>query len=140
MDYSATISKILGEHTQEQGAVADRVLSYVAENPGWKDQEVIIYKSKVLNALDRALVQAFGHDLAFYSVKDRHRELTEVRYLCFLLLREESACSLNEIGKVFGKNHTTVLYGVQAARDLTATYTGFARDYERLKELFKEQL
>ena len=42
------ISKILGEHTEEQGEVANRVLSFVAENPNWKTQEGLADRKSVV--------------------------------------------------------------------------------------------
>ena len=130
------ITKILGEHTEEQGKVANRVLSFVSENPDWKTQGGLLYKSKVLNALNEAIQCIYGHDLAFFATDCRMRWMVEVRYAIFLLLREEAKMSLTQIGDVLGKNHSTVLYGLKTAKDLLDTYRPFREDYNTLKNYY----
>lgn len=130
------ITKILGEHTEEQGKVANRVLSFVAENPDWKTQGGLLYKSKVLNALNEALTCIYGHDISFFATTCRMRWMVDVRYAIFLLLREEAKMSLTQIGDVLGKNHSTVLYGLKTAKDLLDTYRPFREDYNTLKNYY----
>ena len=120
------ISKILGEHTEEQGEVANRVLSFVAENPNWKTQEGMLYKSKVLNALNEALVCIYNHDIKFFATDCRMRWMVEVRYAIFRLLRDEARMS----------NHSTVLYGLKTAKDLIDTCRPFREDYNTLKNYY----
>ena len=130
------ISKILGEHTEEQGEVANRVLSFVAENPNWKTQEGMLYKSKVLNALNEALVCIYNHDIKFFATDCRMRWMVEVRYAIFRLLRDEARMSLTQIGDVLGKNHSTVLYGLKTAKDLIDSCRSFREDYNTLKNYY----
>ena len=130
------ITKILGEHTQEEGKVASRVLSYVAENPDWQMKEALLYKDKILLAISNALCKTFGHEIGYYVGRKRNRELVEVRYMVFLLLREETDYSYNEIGKIFGKNHSTVMFGEQTAKNLIETYRPFREDYQTFKNAY----
>jgi len=136
MEYGETITKILGDYTEEQGRVASLVLSYVAENPDWRVKEQILYKDKVLRAVDTALQQTFGNPLEHYLVTCRKRELVEVRYMVFLLFREETSASYSEIGKIFKMNHSTVVFGVKTAKDLIQTLRPFREDYQTFKNCY----
>lgn len=136
MPQEELITKILGEHTQEEGKVASRVLSYVTENPDWQMKEALLYKDKIILAISTALCKTFGHDITYYVGRDRRRELVEVRYMVFLLLREETDYSYNDIGKIFKKNHSTVMFGEQTAKDLIQTYRPFREDYQTFKNAY----
>ena len=140
MEYEEIISKILGEHTEEQGDVARRVLSFVSENPDWRVKGEKLYKDKVLQAVDSSLYETFGHNLKHYLGTGRKREIVEVRYMVFLLLREETDCSYNEIGGLFGKSHCTVMYGEKIASDLVHTSRHFREDYRTFKNFYKSLL
>ena len=136
MDYEETITKILGDHTEEQGRVASLVLSYVTENPDWRVKEHILYKDKVLRAMDIAVTRTFGNPLEHYLCRCRKRELVEVRYMVFLLFREETEASFTEIGNIFKMNHSTVVFGVKTAKDLIKLCRPFREDYQTLKNCY----
>lgn len=136
MAYEETITKILGEHTDREGEVANLVLSYVAENPDWGIKEERLYRSKVLRAVDTALLTTFKNPLSHYLGRSRKREVVEVRFMVFLLLRQETTYSFNQIGRVFGKNHSTVIFGVKTAQDLIDTSREFREDYNTFKNCY----
>ena len=64
----------------------------------------------------------------FLEQKNRRlRNLVENRAIVFKMLRKFTGLSLHEIGKMFEKNHATVLHGVKLCDNLTQT-DGFFRD------------
>jgi len=46
----------------------------------------------------------------------RHRNWVRARQLCWLVIYDHGWLSLPSIGKQFGRDHTTVLYGIREAR------------------------
>lgn len=57
--------------------------------------------------------------LPLVEVLGRRRKLPLVyaRQECYLRVRERSGCSYPVIGRYFGRDHTTILYGCEAAKE-----------------------
>jgi len=69
-----------------------------------------------------ATAEAFGLDPSDLLGKDRSKSVKEGRQAAYLVARRCTRLSYPELGRAFGKNHTTVLAGVrsmgaQCARD-----------------------
>ena len=50
--------------------------------------------------------------------KNRKREIVYARQLCMFFIKEKTSMYLTGIGKLFGKDHTTVIHAVQTIKDL----------------------
>jgi len=77
-----------------------------------------------------------------YSEEDivgarRWADLVWPRHVAMSLARDEGAL-LREIGEVFKRNHQTVINGCRNVRNLCETEPRLAREYERLKERFRQ--
>lgn len=142
MEREDIVKTILGERYEEGREVADIVLDYVEKNPGWRAGGTPrkLYKDSVLNALDRAICECYGHDLEYYSSRSRKREFVDVRQMAMYLYHEETGYSLNEVGEIFGKHHSTVIFAYNSVKDLIRFDRGYKKDFETLKETFKKYL
>ena len=136
MAHEELILKILGEHTERDAEVASAVLSYVSENPDWLVREKGDPRERAVVAVDTALVEVFGHPLSYYLGKERVRGKVEVRQMAFLILREQAHLTFYEIGKVFGKHHSTIVFGVENAKALSQSYAPFRDAYEKFKNSY----
>ena len=66
--------------------------------------------------------------------KCRSREIVDVRYVLMYLIRKYTLLSLSQIGASFGRDHSTVVYGIQTATTLIDSRFGS----DRFKRLFKD--
>jgi len=65
---------------------------------------------------------------------NRHREICEARHYIFHFARQYTGLSLMFIGKKFGKDHATVVYGDRLINDLNVmpVYRGIYNELNRL--------
>jgi hypothetical protein len=59
---------------------------------------------------------AFGQPVARVRSEKRDAEIVAVRWACWLVLNDRLECSPSEIAREFGKDHSSVLYGLRKAR------------------------
>ena len=138
MDYEKTITKILGEHTEREGEVASLVLSYVDENPDWAmENENSLFEDRVMRAIDLALCQLYHKPLDYYLEKSRQAERVEIRQMVCLYLRENTNYSYPKIGRLVNRDHATVIFSVNTAKDRIAYERSFRENYETLKNNIK---
>ena len=121
MSYEKQITKILGEHSAHDGEVANRVLSYVAKNPRWENEEKQ-YKSQTMQAIDDALVEIYHTPLSAYLERSRKAEIVMVRAFLCKFLREETKLSLMQIGRLLKIHHATVIYNNRKMEEEQVSY------------------
>ncbi len=139
MSYEKQITKILGEHSAHDGEVANRVLSYVAENPRWENEERE-YKSQTMQAIDDALVETYNTPLSAYLERSRKAEIVMVRAFLCKFLREETSLSLMQIGRLLKLHHATVIYNNRKMEEEMKIYPATEREYQTLKNCILSKL
>lgn len=72
-----------------------------------------------------------GHEFKI-KVQFKKNARDKIQPLAILLLYEYNKMSLPRIGKLLGRNHTSILYTVRLARHLLVTDAGFAVHYKRI--------
>lgn len=140
MEREDIIKVILGERCEEGREIANIVLDYVEKHPDWRRTKKKVYKNSVLDALDKAVVEVFGHPLEYYDTKCRKRECVEVRQMAMHLYHEATGFSLHEVGEIFHKHHSTVIFAYNQVENLLSYDRAFSKDYELLEETFKKYL
>lgn len=142
MEKEDIIKIILGERYEEGREIANIVLDYMEQHPDFRIEGAKrkLYKNSVLNALNQAIIECYGHDLDYYSSKSRKREFVDVRQMAMYLYHEETGFSLHEVGEIFNKHHSTVIFAYNNVRNLMKIDRGYARDFDTLKESFKKYL
>ncbi len=68
----------------------------------------------------------------------RAKEITNARRFAMYLTKELTDKSLNEIGKIFDKNHTTVMYSVDKIKDSLATDKNLQKTLKELKKFISD--
>lgn len=139
MSYEKQITKILGEHSAHDGEVANRVLSYVAENPRWENEEKE-YKSQTMQAIDDALVEIYNTPLSAYLERNRKAEIVMVRAFLCKFLREETKLSLLQIGRLLKIHHATVIYNNRKMEEEMKIYPATEKEYQTLKNCILSKL
>lgn len=71
------------------------------------------------------------------SVLNKRREASLVlcRFISYKLLRRHTRMSLNEIGEFFGRDHTSVMYGLSSLQNWIDTEDGTRNDFEQIEKL-----
>lgn len=80
------------------------------------------------NEVLRCVAQSYLLSIADLLSKNRHRHIAEARIVAYWLLRTRTELSFPEIGRVLGKDHTSVMSGVRKCverRALEAKFAGF---------------
>ena len=139
MSYEKQITKILGEHSAHDGEVANRVLSYVAKNPRWENEEKQ-YKSQTMQAIDDALVEIYNTPLSAYLERSRKAEIVMVRAFLCKFLREETKLSLIQIGRLLKLHHATVIYNNRKMEEEMKIYPATEKEYQTLKNCILSKL
>lgn len=139
MSYEKQITKILGEHSAHDGEVANRVLSYVAKNPRWENEDKQ-YKSQTMQAIDDALVEIYQTPLSAYLERSRKAEIVMVRAFLCKFLREETKLSLIQIGRLLKLHHATVIYNNRKLEEEMKIYPATEKEYQTLKNCILSKL
>ena len=139
MSYEKQITKILGEHSAHDGEVANRVLSYVAENPDWEN-EGRQYKSQTMQAIGAATLELYNTPLSSYLKRSRKAEIVMVRAFLCKFLREETSLSLMQIGSLLKLHHATVIYNNRKVEEEMKIYPATEREYTTLKNCILSKL
>lgn len=82
----------------------------------WSAHEVIARVAAIFNLKSDALISY-----------DRTARTSHIRQLAYYVIRTRLRHSLPEIGRVFGRDHTTILHGVQKIERLLATSPAVVR-------------
>ena len=98
------------------------------------------YKTAVLDALDKAMQEVFGNNLEYFFARSRKREICDVRTIALKIFRDETAYSYQAIGRIFGKNHATIIHNIRVASNYIATDKKFSHDYKLLQKTFQKFL
>jgi chromosomal replication initiator protein len=71
---------------------------------------------------------AFGINETEIYARTRKPKIVEARFVCIYLIRKNIRYSLNDIGEIFGLDHSTVLYAIRKAE----IYQEVDEDFKRL--------
>lgn len=102
---------------------------------------VNIKKAKYVNEIS-ALFQAI-HDCTGYTEltmisRASSTNIREVRYMAFKILHETCGLSLGKTGKIFGKDHSSVHWGINRINDLMDTYSETMEIFNSIHKTFKQ--
>jgi chromosomal replication initiator protein len=79
---------------------------------------------------------------AFYGMsnedirgKCRKQELVKARWIAMYFIRQQTDFTLNTIGDMFGRDHTTVIHALQTINDIMALHyeTDFKEDFIKIQ-------
>lgn len=129
---------VLGDRYEEGKEIGETILDYLAKNPHWEEDD--LGKDQALQAMDNAVTKVYGHNLEYYATKSRKRESVEVRQMVMYLFYTQTRYSLQEIGRMFNRHHSTVIFAKKEVEGLLAYDKAFAKDFKRLEKTYKKFL
>ncbi len=95
-----------------------KISPYVA--PGLKgiDLHRMVLNSRTYKGqIYRKVVAVFGIEYEDLFSKKKRKPIAEARFMCFYILRIYFGWLYKKIGKEFGKDHTTIMHGVNKCKD-----------------------
>ena len=80
------------------------------------------FKEKKIQRIIEFTAEFFGVNEEFYLGKSRHSEATLVRQVFHYYLYQKKILNTNQIGRLCGQNHATIIYSNQVISDLLIVY------------------
>ena len=97
-----------------------------------KDYLFALYKAGMVTIKEPARQTAMQMAVDFARVnklppkdffgKTRLKDVAHPRQDCMRMLREKTGLSMPQIGKIFGRDHTTVLHAIRASKERESTW------------------
>jgi chromosomal replication initiation ATPase DnaA len=85
-------------------------------------------------ALIMAAIEAVtGYSIDDLRKHDRKSPLKDIRKIATLALYDPKVCTLNTIGIILDRDHTSIMYSICAAKDLISTEKEYNLIYEKIK-------
>lgn len=95
--------------------------------------EVIVSAEDRIRHIKLFVARATGVPVQTMAIPSRRSEYVQARHLAMYLCKEHARCTLKHIGEHFGgRDHSTVVYGVQRIEDQMSIDPAFRRDVEAL--------
>ena len=81
------------------------------------------FKNNKLTFIIQKIISDYGLTLEEIKGNQRTKQVTEPRWVMWKLIRKNSGMSYGEIGRLFNKDHSTILNGIKKApQDIVDTY------------------
>lgn len=88
-----------------------------------------------VRAVQSAVAAHYGISLAALLSPNRSRRIAHARQVAMWIAREELRRSFSEIGRAFGRDHSTVAHAVETVSALAQTEPVFAAEICRVRDL-----
>lgn len=136
---SPLLITILGDEYEQGKEVGMKILSYLAKHPEidlreWEFQEK---RERLIDAMNKACGKLYGTGLYYYLRKTRQRDVVEVRWMLINIYRRTLGAKLEECGKVFNLDHSTIVYGEKMLWQLNESCDTFASSFAQLEKEIK---
>jgi len=104
-----------------------------------KHDVILLRVNYVVKALNKCL-PLVGMTLDGLRLPNNARNISDMRSTIQHILRNHTGLSLEQIGSIFERDHTTIIYNVRKVDGLLKVDKGFAVTYEEVKELVCDHL
>ncbi|MBO4217509.1 MAG: chromosomal replication initiator protein DnaA [Clostridia bacterium] len=106
----AQLSDIISD-TEPQAQKIDRIISMVSQHTGVPEEEI--------------------------KGKKRTKEIAMARHICIYMLRTQTELSFPSIGKIFGRDHSTIMYSIDLIQNRIDDDNAFSREMTELANEMK---
>lgn len=72
--------------------------------------------------------------------KKRNRRIVEARQLIMYFISSNTRLGVVRIGRIFNRDHTTVLHSNKAVRNLTETDDSYRKEFQMIEEQIRKEL
>lgn len=105
-----------------------------------QDGEVILIRANYAKKAVAKALPLFGVKLEHLQADRRTRNISDLRSVVMHVLRRSTGLSLQEIGAIFKRDHTSVIHNVRKVDGLLNVDRGFTLTYNEIKEVLVDHL
>jgi chromosomal replication initiation ATPase DnaA len=104
------------------------------------EAEVILVRASYAKKAVAKALPLFGARLDTLQLDRRTRNTSDLRSIVMHVLRKNTGLSLQEIGKIFKRDHSSVIHNVKKVEGLLNVDKGFSLTYYEIKEVLVDHL
>ena len=104
--------------------------------PIMKERLDIKNQIKLADSIVEKVAAYYGMSNEEIRGKSRKRELVKARWLAMYFIRQKTDYTLNAIGDMFGRDHTTVIHALETIKDIMTLHyeTDLKEDLLKIKQ------
>lgn len=140
--FDAVLKEIFGEEPYN-GEDALKILNYCYLNPKWRNlvaKRGGTYRDNVMLALSRAVEEIYQVPFETFMGRSRRRNIADVRDMAIYLYHKETGQTACAMGRIFSKNHSTILHIYKQVEALRRSSRQFRADFANLEKKFTNYL
>jgi chromosomal replication initiator protein len=97
-------------------------------------------KSRTPENIIKEAANFFNVDVPYLLKDERTRTRVQMRQMVYKALRQHCMISFQQIGRLFKKDHTTIIHGISKLNNLMDVYPELSLEYEELINHLKKQI
>jgi len=97
-------------------------------------------KSRIPENIIKEAANFFNVDVPFLLKDERTRTRVQMRQMTYKALRQHCMISFQQIGRLFDKDHTTIIHGISKLNNLMDVYPELLKEYENLINHLKREI
>jgi len=97
-------------------------------------------KSRTPENIIKEAANFFNVDVPFLLKDERTRTRVQMRQMTYKALRQHCMISFQQIGRLFDKDHTTIIHGISKLNNLMDVYPELSLEYEELINHLKKHI
>lgn len=105
-----------------------------------QEAEIILIRANYAKKAVQAALPLFGAKLESLQLDKRARNISDLRSVVMHVLRSTTGLSLQEIGAIFKRDHSSVIHNVRKVDGLLKVDKGFALTYYEIREVLVDHL
>lgn len=98
------------------------------------------YNQHVYDALNESVKAIYNHAIESFTAPSRVRWVSDIRHILMHIYWHETRDTLSNIGRLFHRNHATVLYSIRSVEDMCKIDSVYAQIYNQLYDNYKDRL
>lgn len=102
--------------------------------------ETILVRAEYARKAVKKCLPLFGVKLEHLQLDKRSRNISDIRSICMHVLRKNTGLSLQEVGAIFKRDHSSVIHNVRKVENLLKVDRGFTLTYLEIKEVLLDHL
>lgn len=99
-----------------------------------------LYMDRIKEAIDATLQDIYQITFDEITARSKSQYISDKRAMCMYLVRSETELPLVEIGRIFKRNHSSVIHAVNSFEFSRDNHESVRQDYNYFKQKVEEKL
>lgn len=105
-----------------------------------RDLDIILVRAKYAKKAVAKALPLFGASLEHLQLDKRSRNYADLRSIVMHVLRKNTGLSLQDIGRIFERDHSSVIHNVKKVDGLLKVDKGFTLTYNEVSAVLVDHL